>query len=116
MTENEFHEKRKPFYIDSDTGLIKFPSAKYMNSSHAAWFSNDGIPYLHTVRGYFFDDFIMVYTNNFEIPNVSILTLDYLFAFFPYIKWIGLGCDRGEIGKVWNPKYKIYRDDKVRNS
>lgn len=35
MTEQEFHNIRKPFYLDSETLLIKFPTSKHMNVSHA---------------------------------------------------------------------------------
>lgn len=116
MTVEEFHTNRVPFYIDSDTGIVKTPSSKFLNDSHAAWFSKEGIPYLHTVRGYIYDSFVMIYVNNFEIPNVSILIVDYLFAYFPNIKWIGLGCDRGKVGEIWKPKYKIYRNYEVQDS
>lgn len=71
MTEKEFHEIRKPFYLDLDTLLVKFPSAKYLNTSHAVWFNELGIQFLHTVRGYYMkteeDEYIMLYWNDFEI-------------------------------------------------
>lgn len=35
MTLEEFHKNRKPLYIHPETLLVKFPSAKHMNSSHA---------------------------------------------------------------------------------
>lgn len=42
----DFHKLRKPFYLDNDTLLVRTPSAKHMNTSHAEWFSSEGIPYL----------------------------------------------------------------------
>lgn len=112
MTESDFHKLRKPFYLDDNTLLIKFPTSKHMNTSHAEWFSQEGISYLYTIRGYYIENsYVMLYTNDFEIPNIAAQVLIYLFEYFPTIKWIGLGCNKGNIGEVWKPKLKIYRDD-----
>lgn len=40
MTEQQFHTIRKPLYLDPETLLVKFPTSKHMNSSHAEWFSS----------------------------------------------------------------------------
>lgn len=53
MTEREFHLARKPFYIDTDTLLVKFPTQKHMDVSHAKWLSEIGYPFSHTIRGYY---------------------------------------------------------------
>lgn len=50
MTEREFHLARKPFYIDTDTLLVKFPTQKHMDVSHAKWLSEIGYPFSHTIR------------------------------------------------------------------
>lgn len=109
----EFHNKRKPFYIDPDTSLIKFPTQRHMNVSHAEWFTDMGYPYMHVVRGYYMktedDEYIMMYWNDFEIPNVVVSLFAYLFEFFPTLKWIGLGCNKGKPGEIWTPKMKITR-------
>lgn len=52
----------------------------------------------------------MLYVNDFEIPNVSAQVFVYLFEYFPTIKWIGLGCNKGNIGEAWKPKLKIYKE------
>lgn len=44
MSELEFHKTRKPLYLDDNTLLVKFPTSKHMNASHAEWFSQEGIP------------------------------------------------------------------------
>jgi hypothetical protein len=113
MTVEEFHQKRKPFYIDSDTLIIKFPTSKYINESHAKWFSEVGYPYLPTVRGYLSEDesYVMLYWNDFEIPNINITVCCYLFDYFTKIKWIGVGCNKGKPGEIWTPKLKVYRGD-----
>ena len=70
MTESDFHKLRKPFYLDDNTLLIKFPTSKHMNTSHAEWFSQEGISYLYTIRGYYIENsYVMLYTNDFEIPK-----------------------------------------------
>lgn len=110
MTEHEFHCIRKPFYLDNETLLVKYPTSKHMDCSHAKWFSEVGQPYVHTVRGYYMeDDHIMLYWNDFEVPNINASVLPYLFDYFPTIKWIGLGCNKGKIGEQWKPKFTITR-------
>ena len=70
-----FNEIRKPFYLDPDTLIVKFPASKHMSCSHAEWFTDLGYPYLHTIRGYYWKhedaEFIMIYNNNYSIPNLS---------------------------------------------
>lgn len=111
MSELEFYKTRKPLYLDDNTLLVKFPTSKHMNASHAEWFSQEGIPYLHTIRGYYIENsHVMLYVNDFEIPNVSAQVFVYLFEYFPTIKWIGLGCNKGNIGEAWKPKLKIYKE------
>lgn len=109
----DFHEKRLPFYIDSQSLLIKFPTkTTHINGSHAKWFSEIDYPYLHTIRGYLMegsDPHIMIYWNDFEIPNVDMPILTYLFEYFPNINWIGIGCNKGKIGEEWSPKLKIVK-------
>lgn len=113
MTEQQFHTIRKPLYLDPETLLVKFPTSKHMNSSHAEWFSDYGIPFMHTVRGYYIkneeDEYLMLYWNDFEIPNITTAVFSYLFEYFPQIKWIGLGCHKGKVGEIWMPKLKIYK-------
>ena len=118
MTIEEFHNSRKPFYIDPDTLDVKFPTQKHMATSHAVWFTELGYPYVHTVRGYYKEgkeegeeSYVMLYWNDFEVPNIVIQSFPYLFEYFPKIKWIGLGCHKGKPGEVWPPKFKIYKND-----
>lgn len=115
MTLEEFHLNRKPLYIDSDSLLVRFPTSKHMNTSHAEWFTDMGYPWCHAIRGYLWetenheDDRIVIYWNNFEIPNITCMVLNYLFEYFPNIKWVGLGCKVGKVGEIWEPQLKIYK-------
>lgn len=111
---SEFHKLRKPFYIDPQTGLVKFPTTKYMNTSHSEWFTEMGLPWSNVVRGYYMEDcedpFITIYANSYNIPDTYIGLLTYLFEHFPRIKWIGLGCVRGEENTFWEPQLKVYKN------
>jgi len=113
MTEQEFLSARKPFYIDSDTLLVKFSPGKYMDMCISQWFTEYNISYQFKIRGYLMEtenheeDFLMIYWNNYSIPNISIEVLSYLFRFFPHIKWIGLGCHIGKLGEIWKPQLKV---------
>ena len=120
MSEEEFHKKRKPFYLESDTLLVKFPTSKHMDCSHAKWFSDHDIPFLGTMRGYYREgdkdkkeeSFIMIYINDFEVPSqMATGVLNYLFEYFPSISFIGLGAIRGERGDLWKPRLVIHRND-----
>lgn len=115
MTELEFHISRVPLYLDSTTSLVVFPDEEHMNSSHADWFSDIGIPITNTVRGYYyttknFGEYIMLYCNDFEIPDIDIKVITSIFNFFPNLQWIGLGCHKGEIGEIWNPKLLVTKN------
>lgn len=115
MTIEEFHTKRKPFYIEGDSLLIQYPSNKHMNASHADWFTDYKWSWCHAIRGYIWESeeetFAMIYWNDFEIPNVSCVVINYIFEMLPNVKWIGLGCHKGQPGEIWEPKLKVYRND-----
>lgn len=114
MTEQEFHNKRQPLYLDDNLN-IKMGTGKYSNMSHAKWFNDISYPYVHTVRGYYMktedDEFIMLYWNDYEVPNINMSVLSFIFEYFPDLKWIGLGCHIGKVGEIWEPKYMIYRNN-----
>lgn len=118
----EFEEKRMPLYIDNSTLSIVFAPVKYSNTSHALWFNDYHYPFPNTLRGYYWgrsnknmdkpkeeEEFVMLYWNNFDIPNITICILSYIFAYFPEIDWIGLGCHQGKDGERWKPQLKVTR-------
>lgn len=114
MTVEEFLKNRKPLFIDPETSLIVFPTSKHMDTTCAVWFHDTRMPFSHTVRGYYWkdekDEFIMLYWNDFETPNIVLTLLVYIFEYFPTLKWIGLGCHKGKPGEIWKPKLKITRE------
>jgi hypothetical protein len=119
MTEQEFLEKRKQFYIESDTLLFRFPNSKHLCSTHAQWYTDFNIPWQFSIRGYLWEtenhenDFMMIYWNHYGIPNVTCNVFSVIFNQFPYVKWIGLGCYIGKKGEIWEPQMKVYRNDVV---
>jgi hypothetical protein len=40
----------------------------------------------------------------------------YLFNYFPDIKWIGFGLNKGKVGEVWKPKILVLRDTSYMDS
>lgn len=112
MTVEEFYTLRTPLYLDSDTLNIKIAKGKFANMSHAEWLNDLGYPFLHTIRGYYMktedDEYIMLYWNDFEVPNVNVSLFSYIFEYFPNLKW--LGCHIGKEGEIWKPKYKVLRN------
>lgn len=113
MTVEEFHKARTPFFIDSDNLIVQFPTSKHRDSSHAEWFTQLNYPWCHAIRGYHWkddnDEFLMIYWNNFEVPNITMLVVPYLFEYFPDVKWIGFGCHVGEPGEIWKPQFVVKR-------
>ena len=117
MTEQDFLVKRKQFYIDSDSLMFKFPNSKNMNVTHAEWFQDFSIPWGFSIRGYIWETenkeeyFMVLYWNNYEIPNITCNVFTYIFNHFPGLQWIGLGCNIGKAGEIWEPQIKVYFND-----
>ena len=44
------------------------------------------------------------------MPNCTLLVTSYIFSYFPDIKYIGFGCNKGKVGEIWPPKIIIARD------
>ena len=113
MTEQEFFEARRPFYIDNQSLSIYFSDTKHSNVSIAQWLNDIHYSYLHTIRGYYMktetEEFLMIYIDDYAIPNMAITMISYLFNYFPTANWIGVGAIEGKKGEIWKPKLKIFR-------
>lgn len=105
----EAFNKRIPFYLDESNNL-KVANNKYSTYTHVKWFAEIGVPYLFTIRGYYYPDikYVSVYWNDFEIPNMTLPYLTYLFEHFSEAECIGIGCNKGKVGEIWEPKLKVY--------
>lgn len=112
MTEKEFLEKREPFWLDPETLRVTMPSTSDKSDVHAYLSKKYAYNWIFVIRGYIMPEehYAMLYTADYETPNVTILVCQYLFSYIPGINWIGLGCHKGEIGEIWKPKIVVTRD------
>lgn len=110
---NNFLTNRIPFYIDSSNLCIKVITGQESSEDFAHIFYKYRWPWLTTIRGYVSPNkFIMIYQDDYEIPNCTMALIQNLFIFFPKILWIGLGCIKGEPGDIWKPRFIVERDSK----
>ena len=107
--EQNFLHERIPVWLHPETVLMHIVSNQDRDSTFQEIFMKLHIPWLFTTRGYIYENHMILYVNDYEIPNVNVSLLNYVFAYFPEIEWIGLGCNKGEIGEFWEPKLKVYR-------
>lgn len=112
MIKEEFLKARTPVYIDDNTGiLLKVSQANLKDQPFTTIFYELKIPWLNTTRGYLYKDFLVLYVNDYEIPNLNMIINQYLFSHLKDIKWIGYGCYKSKPGEFWEPKLKVYRND-----
>ena len=108
----KFLSERTPIYIDNETALaVLVNTTKLKDTTWAEIFFNLHYPWINTARGYLMDDHLILYVNDYEIPNVNVVLMQYLFTYFPDIKWIGLGCIKGEEGEEWKPRLVVRRNN-----
>ena len=111
MTEQEFLENREPFWLVGEELRITMPSPSDKKDVHSHLCKKYGYNWIHCLRGYWMPgEFAMLYCGDYETPNVTVLVCQYLLNYFPDIKWIGLGCNKGKVGEIWPPKITVIRD------
>jgi hypothetical protein len=111
MTEKEFLEKRTPIWLEGEDLHISTPSSSDKNDFHAFLSKKYGYNWMFCLRGYYWPgSHCCIYIGDYECPNCTTLVAPYLFNYFPDIKWIGFGLNKGKIGEVWKPKITIVRD------
>ena len=100
MTEQEFLEKRVPIWLEGeDLHIHVLMSKKY------------GYQWLWAIRGYYWPgSHVQLYQGDYECPNCTTLVASYLFEYFPDIKYIGFGCNKGKVGEIWDPKIIVVRN------
>lgn len=110
--EKEFLSERTPLYIDNETAqAVIVNNSTLKDATFAEIFSHLHYPWLFTTRGYIKDNHIILYVNDYDIPNINISLLQYLFTYFPSIDWIGLGCTKGNPGEWWKPRLVVRRNN-----
>lgn len=116
MTEKEFLEKRVPFWLEGENLTITIPNNNDKLVPHSNLCKKYGYNYIYAIRGYYWPgSHVMIYSCDYETPNITILAVQYLFEFFKDAKWIGIGCHKGKIGELWKPKLILLRDNDLLN-
>ena len=111
MTEKEFLEKRIPIWLEGEDLHISRPSTSDGNDMHAFLSKKYGYSWLFCIRGYYQPgSHVSLYIGDYECPNCTLLVSSYIFNYFPDIKYIGLGCDKGKVGEIWSPKIIVVRN------
>lgn len=108
----EFLQQRTPLYIDNETAqAVIVNTSQLKDCTFAEIFSYLHYPWLFTTRGYLKNDHIILYVNDYDIPNVNVSLLQYLFTYFPQVNYIGLGVIKGEPGEWWKPRLVVRRNN-----
>ena len=121
MTEKEFLEKRTPIWLEGEDLHISTPSKNDAGDMHAFLSKKYGYSWMFAIRGYYWPgSHVMLYIEDYECPNCTTLVAPYLFSYFPDIKYIGFGCNKGKVGEIWPPKIIItksmdYLKDDIRS-
>lgn len=111
MTEQEFLKKRIPFWLENEELRITIPSNSDRDDVHSHLSKKFGYNYMFCIRGYWWpNSHVQLYTGNFNIPNITVYVLSYLFEYFKDINYIGLGCIIGERGEIWQSQMIIPRE------
>ena len=110
MTEQEFLEKRTPIWLEGEDLHVSTPSKNDSNDMHAFLSKKYGYSWMFAIRGYYWPgSHVMLYIGDYECPNCTTLVVPYLFNYFSDIKYIGFGCNKGEVGEIWPPKIIMTR-------
>lgn len=111
MTEQEFLEKRTPIWLEGEDLHVSTPSNMDKNDMHAFLSKKYGYNWMFAIRGYYWPgSHVILYIGDYETPNCTTLVTPYLFSYFPDIKYIGFGCNKGKPGEIWDPKIIIVKD------
>ena len=111
MTEQEFLEKRIPFWLEGENLNVIIPSSTDRMECRSRLAKKYGYNALFAIRGYYWPgSHIMVYTGMYETPNITSWVAYHLFDFFNDAKYLGLGCHIGNPGELWKPKLCIVKD------
>ena len=70
-----------------------------------------GYAWMWAIRGYYWPgSHVQLYMSDYETPNCTTLVAGYIFNYFPDIKYIGFGCNKGKPGELWEPKIIVVRN------
>ena len=111
MTEEEFLKGRMPYWLEGEELRIIMPSNTDKTDVHSHLSKKYGYSWIYALRGYWWPhSHAMIYTGDYETPNMTIGVVKYLLNYFDDINWLGIGCDKGKPGEFWLPKVIIPRN------
>ncbi len=103
---------RKPFYLDKDL-VIKFPKRDiYNGSTHELWFRDEGIPILGVIRGYLYDNYMIVFMNELDIPPIHPAVIMDWFNTYESLAYVQLGGNY--IGDKLVPKLVVFKGTTIK--
>jgi hypothetical protein len=102
----------KPFYLDENL-ILKFPKREiYHTQPHEVWFKDEDIPLLGVIRGYFFDDHILVFVNDYNIPPLHPTIIMDWFNSYSSLNYVKLGANL--VNGEYIAKLVMFRGETVR--
>jgi hypothetical protein len=97
----------KPFYLDNNLNIV-FPKREiYANQTLELWFRDEGIPSVGVIKGYFHDDHISVFVNDFEIPPLHPSAIMDWFNTYKNLAYVEIGANRVQTSYI--PKLVVFR-------
>ena len=88
----KFFSERTPFFID-ENARIRVPNKNDQNNSLIQILNQAGYSWIGITRGYVKDNYAMLYTNDYQIPNCNVILLQALFAYFQHLDCHLLKCN-----------------------
>lgn len=103
---------KRPFYLDENS-MIRFPKREvYNNTTHELWFRDENIPTVGIVRGYFHNNHISVYINDYDIPPIHPAVIMDWFNTYNNLTYVELGAHK--IGEEEVPKLVMFRGNTLK--
>lgn len=111
MTEQEFLTKRMPFWLTNDDLEITFPTGTDRKDMHSYLCKKYHYNWMYALRGYYWPgSHVMLYSGDYETPNCTINVAQYLLNYFKDAAYVGIGCNKGKVGEIWEPKVIVTRN------
>jgi hypothetical protein len=97
----------RAFYVNENLNIV-FPKREIYNAvPHEIWFKDEGIPSIGVIKGYFHNDHISVFINDFDIPPIHPAVMMDWFNTYRACNYIELGANR--IGENYVPKLVMFK-------
>lgn len=97
----------RPFYINENFNIVFPKRGVYDREPHEVWFKDEGIPSIGIIKGYFHNDHISVFTNDFDIPPLHPGIIMDWFNSYTNLFYVELGANR--VGDKYIPKLVVFK-------